>query len=385
MLKRGNKFKDTDSAWGMVGAAQEQEGHEDDGFDPANPPPFSLSQIRAAIPTHCWVKDPWRSLSYVLRDVLGVVALGAAAVYFNSWLFWPIYWFAQGTMFWALFLIGHDTGHGSFSDSPLLNNVVGHLVHSWILVPYHGWRISHRTHHNNHGNVDKDEAWVPVAEKVYKKLDVMTRIMRFTTPFTLLVWPYYLWNGNLGKSRSHFNPYSDLFRPEERGQIIISTACWMFMASLLLYTSVTIGPAQVIKLYVVPYLIFVMWIDFVTYMHHHGHDNKLPWYRSKEWTYLRGGLTTADQDYGWISNIHHDIGTHVIHHLFPSIPHYHLVEATKAAKPVLGKYYREPEKSGPFPFHLFKTLSRSINRDHYVSDTGEILYYLSDPNVRKIF
>lgn len=47
----------------------------------------------------------------------------------------------------------------------------------------------------------------------------------------------------------------------------------------------------------------------------------------QEWSYLRGGLTTVDRDYGWINGIHHDIGTHVIHHLFPQIPHYHLVEA----------------------------------------------------------
>lgn len=47
----------------------------------------------------------------------------------------------------------------------------------------------------------------------------------------------------------------------------------------------------------------------------------------QEWDYLRGGLTTVDRDYGWVNNIHHDIGTHVIHHLFPQIPHYHLIEA----------------------------------------------------------
>ena len=36
------------------------------------------------------------------------------------------------------------------------------------------------------------------------------------------------------------------------------------------------------------------------------------------------------------------------------MPHYHIVEATKAVKPVLGDYFVEPEKSGPIPFHLIK-------------------------------
>ena len=41
----------------------------------------------------------------------------------------------------------------------------------------------------------------------------------------------------------------------------------------------------------------------------------LPWLQ--EWSYLRGGLTALDRDYGIFNKIHHDIGTHVVHHLFP--------------------------------------------------------------------
>lgn len=44
----------------------------------------------------------------------------------------------------------------------------------------------------------------------------------------------------------------------------------------------------------------------------------------KEWSYLRGGLTTIDRDYGIFHRLTHDIGTHVVHHLFPQIPHYNL-------------------------------------------------------------
>lgn len=73
-------------------------------------------------------------------------------------------------MFWALFVVGHDwreyhqllvcglahplfppSGHRSFSANNTLNDFVGNIVHSSILVPYHGWRVSHRTHHSNHG------------------------------------------------------------------------------------------------------------------------------------------------------------------------------------------------------------------------------------------
>ncbi|KQK14478.1 omega-3 fatty acid desaturase, chloroplastic [Brachypodium distachyon] len=350
-------------------------------FDPGAPPPFGLAEIRAAIPKHCWVKDPWRSMAYVLRDVVVVLALAAAASRLGSWLAWPVYWAAQGTMFWALFVLGHDCGHGSFSNNAKLNSVVGHILHSSILVPYHGWRISHRTHHQNHGHVDKDESWHPLPEKLYRSLDSSTRKLRFALPFPMLAYPFYLWSRSPGKSGSHFHPSSDLFQPNEKKDVLTSTTCWLAMAGLLAGLTVVMGPLQILKLYAVPYWIFVMWLDFVTYLHHHGHNDKLPWYRGKEWSYLRGGLTTLDRDYGWLNNVHHDIGTHVIHHLFPQIPHYHLVEATEAAKPVLGKYYREPDKSGPFPFHLFGALARSLKRDHYVSDTGDIIYYQTDPKV----
>ena len=83
-------------------------GEELPEFDPSAPPPFKLADIRAAIPKHCWVKDPWKSMSYVVRDVIVVFGLAAAAAYLNNWIVWPLYWAAQGTMFWALFVLGHD-------------------------------------------------------------------------------------------------------------------------------------------------------------------------------------------------------------------------------------------------------------------------------------
>lgn len=94
---------------------------------------------------------------------------------------------------------------------------------------------------------------------------------------------------------------------------------------------------------------------------------------------MRGGLSTIDRDYGIFNNIHHDIGTHVVHHLFPQIPHYNLIEATEKVKPVLGPYYREPEPSpGPIPTHLIAPLVRSFGKDHFVEDSGDVVFYKKD-------
>lgn len=52
--------------------------------------------------------------------------------------------------------------------------------------------------------------------------------------------------------------------------------------------------------------IFVMWLDAVTYLHHHGPsdpDMEVPWYRGEEWNYMRGGLSTIDRDYGIFNKV----------------------------------------------------------------------------------
>ena len=71
----------------------------------------------------------------------------------------------QGTLFWALFVLGHDCGHGSFSPNSVLNDAFGNLLHCPLLVPYYPWKVSHRRHHKNTGNMDRDEIFYPIREK----------------------------------------------------------------------------------------------------------------------------------------------------------------------------------------------------------------------------
>ena len=102
----------------------------------------------------------------------------------------------------------------------------------------------------------------------------------------------------------------------------------------------TFGFWWVVRVYGVPLMIVNAWLVLVTYLQH-THP-ALPHYDSTEWDWLRGALATMDRDYGIILNrvFHNITDTHILHHLFSNIPHYHAMEATKAIKPILGEYYQ---------------------------------------------
>jgi omega-3 fatty acid desaturase (delta-15 desaturase) len=68
-------------------------------------------------------------------------------------------------------------------------------------------------------------------------------------------WITSQWSRSPGKEGSHFSPYSKLFAPNERKDVITSTLCWSTMAALLIYSSYAIGPIQMLKLYGVPHLV----------------------------------------------------------------------------------------------------------------------------------
>merc|ERR1719453_1534106 len=67
-----------------------------------------------------------------------------------------ISWQISGFFMWGIFVVGHDCGHGTFSDNWLLNDIIGHICHGSIMVPYYPWQLSHRRHHMYHNHVDKD-------------------------------------------------------------------------------------------------------------------------------------------------------------------------------------------------------------------------------------
>jgi omega-3 fatty acid desaturase (delta-15 desaturase) len=141
----------------------------------------------------------------------------------------------------------------------------------------------HRVSTNqNHGHVENDESWYPTTKSLYDNMDEFTKLGRLRFPWCLFAYPFYLLRRSPGKKGSHYDPDCDLFVPSEKGMVLSSDYHLMAMAAVLVACTAKLGVAAMFNLYFVPYWVFVMWLDTVTYLQHHGSNDpqeKLPWYR----------------------------------------------------------------------------------------------------------
>ncbi|KAK9055454.1 hypothetical protein SSX86_026537 [Deinandra increscens subsp. villosa] len=326
---------------------------------PTSKPPFTLADLKKAIPPHCFKRSTIRSFSYLIAD------LTAAAIFYYlattyiphlphplPYLAWPVYWFLEGCVFMGLWLIAHECGHHAFSDHVLLEDTIGFVLHSFLMTPYFSWKISHRRHHANTGSLEHDEVYVP---KTRSKLDASAfyldnpigRILTLLVKLTL-GWYIYLSINAAGrpydKFASHYDPRSPIFSDNERILILMSDI-GLLSFSYFLYNMATVqGFAWVFCVYGGALMVMNAFLVTITYLHH-THPS-LPHYDDSEWNWMKGAFATVDRDYGVLNKVFHNItDTHVLHHLFSYIPHYHAMEATKAIRPIMGEFYQSDKTS----------------------------------------
>ncbi|KAL3321369.1 hypothetical protein AABB24_039142 [Solanum stoloniferum] len=319
---------------------------------PISKPPFIIGDIKKVIPPHCFQPSLVRSFSYLIQDLMLVsVSYYIASTYFHilpSMLAWPIYWIVVGCVCTGIWFIAHECSHNAFSKYKWINDTIGFILHSALLTPYFSWKYSHRRHHSNTNSLEYDENHVPKVKtklRWYTKLYVNNPLGRlFILAFTLTIGlPLYYAINVTGRPYDHFTshyyPYSPIYNDRKRLQIYISDVGVVATIYVLYRVALTKGLAWVICIYGVPLLIVNGFVVLITLLHH-THPS-LPHYDSSEWDWLRGALATVDRDYGVLNKVFHNItDTHVLHHLFSNIPHYHAMEATKAMRPLLGEYYQ---------------------------------------------
>ncbi|KAF9030617.1 fatty acid desaturase-domain-containing protein [Panaeolus papilionaceus] len=392
-----------------MGASTETKKYNEDALPEYTPMPWSLKEIRAAIPAEMFVRDTRKGLLYFARDVLCAAIAWKSATYIDPyftsaaskelltpigaevarWASWCVYWWFQGLIFTGIWVIGHECGHGAFSDHKIVNDILGFITHTAMWTPYFSWRISHHRHHSNHASMERDEVYVPktredlgIPDKPTDQID-WDEIFGDTPIYTLymlirqqvLAFPAYLLFNVSGqktypKWTNHFDPNSILFTKAQRNAVIMSNLGIAFMVWGVCYSSSIWGAGEVIKYYMFPWLEVSHWFIMITYLHHT--DPTLPHYRGKEWNFQRGAAATVDRNFlGWQGRFFlHDVAHyHVIHHFFPKMPFYNGPEATQHLKAFIGEHYAYSDAP------VFKALWNAYNRCQFVDNEGEVLFY----------
>jgi len=312
-----------------------------------------ITEIKQAIPKECFQPSLMLSFYYCVKDIISIIFLYAFFRTFESYtlLLLPLYCVLQGTLMWSLFVVGHDCGHESFSNSSLINHVTGVICHSIILVPFYPWKLSHHWHHRNTCNIDKDEIFYP-----YRRPSDDTAEYSTIPYFGLGIgWALYLIIGyDKKKSFCHWNPFDSRFQGFQAKCLLSVVSCSLVGYLLYKYSQVD-GYWRLVAYYGIPWMIFASWIVITTFLHHT--DTDLTWYSNDRWTFVKGALSSVDRHYGLVHDMVHNIGTHQVHHLFTKIPHYNLEKATshfRARYPHLVKVNNEPIwKAFNKMFHIY--------------------------------
>lgn len=266
-------------------------------------PDFTIKQIRDAIPAHCYERSGAKGLAYVARDL---ASLAATFYIFHNYVtpetipstpvraaLWGLYTFAQGLFGTGLWVLAHECGHQAFSTSKVLNDTVGWICHSFLLVPYFSWKISHGKHHKATGNIDRDMVFVPKTREVFA-----SRIGRYAHELSELVeetpiatathmvlqqlfgWLLYLATNVTGHNNherqpegrgkgkangwlggvNHFVPSSPLYESRDAKLVALSDLGLGLMGTVLYKLGQTYGWSNLLVWYIIPYLWVNHWL-----------------------------------------------------------------------------------------------------------------------------
>ena len=118
------------------------------------------------IPDHCFEISTARSLAHLaLSLVLTAIPVALAVAFLPlTWAWapaWVLYALVTGTAAIGLWVLAHECGHGAFSRNRVLQDTVGFVLHTAMVVPYFSWQRSHAVHHAKTNHLTQGETHVP--------------------------------------------------------------------------------------------------------------------------------------------------------------------------------------------------------------------------------
>jgi omega-6 fatty acid desaturase (delta-12 desaturase) len=301
----------------------------------------SLNEVREIIPESCYRRSAGRaSVALAQAVVLYVLPLVGLALTDRWYLVLPL-WLLAGLAVSGLFVLGHDASHGALLDSRKMNRVVAQACMAPSAHVEAAWDLGHnRIHHGYTTRQGFDFVWHPTTPDEYRAMGRLRRLQHRLewsflgsgAYFLRTVWWQKMWRFNApGQRRSAII----------RDKITLGSVMLVVTAATVVVGALTGGWVDAIwlpiKLFVVPFLLFIHIIGWTVYVHHVDPDIK--WWTRKEWSQFHGQMdsTTILRVNPIVNKLwFHNIFVHVPHHVDVRIPFHQLpaaAEAIRAAYP----------------------------------------------------
>lgn len=319
---------------------------------------IDLHSLIKTIPKNLLVPSELRSWLGLGRVILSVIVmlwvLFQIELSLDETLFWKVpllilVWFIYGAVLVGFFLVGHDCGHGSFSNNRKVNRIVGYLCMAPLFNGYHSWVLTHNHHHANTQLIGQDVDWSSylVTKEEFAKLTWSENFaikLGYYLPFGIFFW--IMWNAI--QRGSQVGPMLGKKLYERHKKKLILSNLFMLAVSLTIYVVFWYytGFWGMMKYHGVPLLIASL-LGGIFVAIGHANENTI-WYEKHSWSPIRGQIVST-YDYrfpSWFEYLVLNINVHIPHHVSVRIPWYNLKLAAKH----LQKSYPELYQEIPFKF-----------------------------------
>jgi fatty acid desaturase len=267
-------------------------------------------------------RDPWRASAAILHDFLVLaVAIGAALWFWPNPFVIALAVIVIGTRQHALFVIAHESAHYLLYDNRRLNDLAGRCCAMLQGLSMCTYRVIHRLHHNNlYGELDPDTALhggyprgkAYLVKKLLKDLSGLTAWKTYA---------YFLGGAPALNTRTNvaLRPLDDTsskLRSDARADRNLVIAFHVALFAVFAWSG---NLVQYLVLWILPLVTVVQAILRLRAIAEHGAP-----------TDFSSPLTAARTNLGpaWLrwALFPHNVGYHIEHHLYASVPQYNLPE-----------------------------------------------------------
>ena len=265
-----------------------------------------------------------------------------------------------------------------------MNRVVGHMAAAPLLYPFTQWKLFHDAHHRRTNSTGQtffdqlvgkmdltlDTAFVPLTTDGLKKAKekggfawALYVLSRVCAPAAVSLLPLIL---------TLLFPRCE--RAQERRQCRISLFVWG--ASALSFAAIIYGLtgsiAAIAHFWILPVLVHALWLGYYAFLQHTGEEIDV--FEKEEWNSRAQFLGVVNTKVPRIiSLLHSNSDLHVVHHIAPTVPSYHMRDANEA---LLRSPYAHFVREVPFSLrHFLHTSARCHAWDN--ASNGYVTFYSS--------